>query len=150
MRYLALSLMLPALASAEIYQCTVNGQKTFSDSPCGETSERVEVDPVTVGGQLDTGTDAEFYEAPEKRRSRSSSRDACPYINSTRMRKLIIQDKVVAGMKPGDVRKSWGSPTSINRGGGLTQWAYHWSGGSSQYVYFRNGCVTDTSSYSRF
>ena len=147
-RWLFLLALAPSLASAEIYKCDVGGQAVFSDSPCGESSERVEVDPVTVGGRLDTGTDVETYQPPK--RQVSNDRDECPYVDSTRLRRLIIQDKVVSGMKPGDVRRSWGAPSGVRTSGGLTQWAFHWPNGNHQYVYFRGGCVTDTSTYKRF
>lgn len=145
-RWFAVLALVPSLAAAEIYQCQVDGQTVFADAPCGSDSRQVKVDPVTVGGQLDTGTDAEFYQAPE--RSRQSAR--CQHINSSTLKTLSIQNKVVSGMKPADVRRSWGSPTSIRTSKGLTQWAYHYDSGSAQYVYFRDGCVSNTSSYSRF
>lgn len=138
----------PSIASAAVYKCTVNGQVEFSDEPCGESSQKIDHQPAPkIGGRFDTGADVEFYE-PEERSSESAS-DPCPYINSTRMRRLQVQNKITRGMKPADVRRSWGSPTSINTGGGSTQWAYHYPDYSSNYVYFENGCVSDWSGYYR-
>lgn len=133
-------------SAAEIYQCSQGGQTLFSDSPCGSDAKEIQVDPITVGGQLDTGTDVEFYDAPE--RKRASQNNDCPFINSTDLRRLTIQNKIVRGMKPADVRKSWGSPSSI-RTGSRTQWAYHYPDYSANYVYFENGCVSDWSGYYR-
>jgi len=144
---LTISLLVPALSHAAVYQCTVNGQTVFSDHPCGDNAKELDHEPApAIGGRFDTGTDAEFYE-PETRQ-RSSTNDSCPYINSTDLRRLIIQNKIKRGMKPDDVRKSWGSPSSILTGK-RTQWAYHYPGGSASYVYFKNGCVVDWSGYFR-
>lgn len=135
-------------ANAAVYQCDNNGQPVFSDVPCGDNAKEIDHEPApAIGGRFDTGTDAEFYE-PEKKAKKASS-DPCPYINSTRMRRLQVQNKITRGMKPADVRRSWGAPSSVNTGGNSIQWAYHYPGGSSNYVYFRNGCVSDWSGYYR-
>lgn len=139
-------LVAPTLASSAIYQCEQDGQTVFSDSPCGDNAAEINVDPVTVGGRLDTGTDVETYKPPKQKRSASD--DDCPYINSTDLRRLTIQNKIVRGMKPADVRRSWGDPSSVSTGR-TTQWAYHYPDYSSNYVYFRNGCVTNWSGYYR-
>lgn len=139
--FFAISLALPSIANAAVYKCTVDGQAVFSDSPCGDDAKELDHKPApAIGGRFDTGTDVELYE-PEKR-ERASDRNSCPFINSTKLRRLIIKEKVVRGMKPAAVRKSWGSPTNINRGR-TTQWAYHYQYRSSKYVYFTNGCVSN-------
>ncbi|MFC4241278.1 DUF4124 domain-containing protein [Marinobacter oulmenensis] len=143
---LVLALASPSLSIAAVFKCDVDGQTVFSDSPCGDDAEEVTVSPVTVGGQLDTGTDVETYQPEERKRSRSQ--DECPYISSTEMRRLTIKHQIKRGMKPADVRRSWGQPSSINTGG-TTQWAYHYPSGSASYVYFRNGCVSNWSGYYR-
>ncbi|WP_417500727.1 DUF4124 domain-containing protein [Marinobacter sp.] len=134
-----IALAAPAISYGAVYQCKANGQTVFSDSPCGDDAKKLDHKPApAIGGQFDTGTDVEFYEPPA--RQRSAKKDTCPYINSSRLRQLTIQNKIARGMKPADVRRSWGSPTSINTGR-RTQWAYHYASGSSRYVYFENGCV---------
>lgn len=144
--FLIAALSLPALTQAAIYQCTVNGQKVFSDTPCGKDATEITVDPVTVGGRLDTGTNIQTYKSPK--RTQSADNDGCHYINSTDLNRYIIQKTIVRGMKPADVRRAWGSPSSISTGR-ITQWAYHYPGYSSNYVYFENGCVTNWSGYYR-
>lgn len=144
---LSIAILAPALTHAAVYQCKVNGQTIFSDQPCGDNAKELDHKPTpAIGGRFDTGADAEFYEPETSQRSKAS--DPCPYINSTEVRRLIVQNKIKRGMKPGDVRRSWGSPSSISTGD-LTQWAYHYTGGSSNYVYFRNGCVVNWSGYYR-
>lgn len=144
---IALLAAMPAITNAAVYKCTVNGQTVFADSPCGDDAKEIDHQPApAIGGRFDTGTDAEFYK-PEKR-ERASASDACPFIDSTNLRRLIIQKKITRGMKPADVRRSWGSPSSVSTGR-RTQWAYHYPDHSSNYVYFENGCVTNWSGYYR-
>ncbi|MFP3979177.1 DUF4124 domain-containing protein [Marinobacter sp. KMM 10035] len=142
-----IALAMPALSYGAVYQCTANGQTVFSDQPCGDDAKELDHKPApAIGGRFDTGTDVEFYKPPA--RQNSSSEESCPYINSTELRRLTIQNKITRGMKPADVRRSWGSPSSISTGR-RTQWAYHYTGGSSSYVYFENGCVVNWNGYYR-
>lgn len=135
------------VATAAVYKCTVDNQPVFSDQPCGEDAREIDHEPApAIGGRFDTGTDAEFYK-PEQRSHRSTS-DSCAYIDSTRLRRLIVQNKITRGMRSADVRKSWGSPSSVSTGS-TTQWAYHYPDYSSSYVYFKNGCVTNWNGYYR-
>lgn len=138
----------PAVGQGAVYKCTVDGSVVFSDEPCGSGSERIEIDTQAPSGmRLDSDSDIEFYQAPERRRSSAAA--SCPHINSTKLNTLTIRNEIVRGMKPASVRKSWGSPTSVNTGTARTQWAYHWTNGSSSYVYFENGCVSSFSQYRR-
>ncbi len=128
-------------ANAEIYRCEVGGQAVFSDAPCGQDSRKVEVNPVTIGGDLkgESGI-PQRSSYKNSTRGEQKSEKACPFISSTDLNRHIIRNEIVKGMKPADVRKSWGSPSSISTGG-LTQWAYHGES-ASRYVYFEDGCVT--------
>lgn len=142
-------LVFPGFCVAEVYKCEVAGQISFSDEPCGASSERINVDaPPRSGMRLDQGTKIETYQ-PQKRKQSAKQPDRCPYINSSELNTLIIREQVKTGMKPNDVRKSWGAPTSVRKSSGSTQWSYHWPNGNSNYVYFKNGCVSDFSSYVR-
>ncbi|MDO3722238.1 DUF4124 domain-containing protein [Marinobacter sp. chi1] len=147
--FLLLALLFPAATSAAIYKCEVGGKVSFTDEPCGDAAERVQVDaPPKSGMRLDTGTDIETYQ-PSKLRKKESKPTSCAYINSTELKTLIIKERLKTGMKPEHVRKSWGAPTSINTSSGSVQWAYHWPTGNSNYVYFKDGCVSNFSSYVR-
>ena len=147
--FTTLILTLPSSAAiAAVYKCTVNSQAVFSDEPCGKDSQEIDHQPApAIGGRFDTGTDAEFFQ-PEKRANKSSN-SSCSYIDTTRLRRLVVQNKITRGMKPADVRRSWGSPSSINTGGSSIQWAYHYPDYSSSYVYFEEGCVSSWSGYYR-
>lgn len=59
--------------------------------------------------------------------------------------------RVMTGMSAAQVRRSWGSPTKINRSTGSygvhEQWVYERGGiGRSQYVYLQNGVVSSIQS----
>lgn len=43
-------LLLPMLASAEIFKCTQNGQTQFSDSPCGKDASIITIDVAEIQG----------------------------------------------------------------------------------------------------
>jgi hypothetical protein len=141
-------MMLPAASSAAVYQCDKDGQTVFSDVPCGPNAQELDHTPApALGGQFDTNSNAYSGTRPQPK-TQAKKANPCPHIDSTTLRRLKIQNKIRRGMLPADVRKSWGAPGSV-RTGGTTQWAYHYSGGSSNYVYFRDGCVSDFSSYTR-
>lgn len=150
MKALAFFLLLmttPCLSFAAVYKCEVNGQVSFSDAPCGQGSQRINVEaPPKSGMRLDRGTNIQTYQPPQRKEVKSRP-DPCPYINSTELNTLIIREQVKTGMKPEHVKKSWGSPSSINTSSGGIRWAYHWPNGNSNYVYFKSGCVSDVSSY---
>ena len=150
---LLITLICPAGAQAAVYQCTVNGQTVFSDRPCGNDSKELDHKPApALGGQFDTGVDSYFEALPQeekKPRVQQQKDTDCPPVSATELRTLIIKKRVVEGMKKDDVRRAWGAPTSIMNSGSSSQWNYHWSNGNRQYVHFRNGCVSSTSSYKR-
>jgi len=59
----------PALSHAAVYQCTVNGQMTFSDQPCGNDAKEIEVrapERTGSGSMVGAGGKA-FLEGREKR-----------------------------------------------------------------------------------
>ena len=116
----------PAMAT-DMYKCTQpDGSMTFSDKPCGESSEKI-----TVEGQAMNITPAE------------AARRAA-------VGEAIMLNKVMTGMTASEVRRSWGSPDDINTtvtsGSRSEQWVYDRGPGRSQYVYFRDGAVTSISS----
>lgn len=43
---LILLLLMPALAQASVYRCVIDGVTTFSQTPCAEDAEKIEVKPV--------------------------------------------------------------------------------------------------------
>ncbi|MDQ7990187.1 MAG: DUF4124 domain-containing protein [Candidatus Dactylopiibacterium sp.] len=48
-------LLASAASSAEIYQCTINGRKTFSDAPCADNAQRMNVRPASGAGTPTSG-----------------------------------------------------------------------------------------------
>lgn len=133
--------------SADIYKCRSDDGVRFADEPCGENAVRVEAEAALIGGDLSTDRvrDQVMVESRESRESSASV--SCPHIQSTRLNTLTIRNQIVSGMTREQVRRSWRAPDSISSGPDGTQWAYHWSDGDSDYVYFENGCVADFGEY---
>ena len=66
---LFIALTTPALSHAAVYQCTVNGQMTFSDQPCGNDAKEIEVrapERTGTGSMVGSGGKA-FLEGREKK-----------------------------------------------------------------------------------
>lgn len=69
------------------------------------------------------------------------SASPCVFINSTKLRRMIIKNDIEKGMMASDVIKARGKPAVVNRdSGGMEQWVYQYSD-SSRYLYFRDGCL---------
>jgi len=59
---LTLLLAAPAIAQAAVYQCKVNDQTVFSDQPCGDNAQKIELKapPVNGSGPMVTDKAKEF------------------------------------------------------------------------------------------
>lgn len=131
-------LLWPGIGWSAIYHCQKDGQDVFSDRPCGEAAIRMTVNPTTIGGRLDTGTDIEFWEPPDEPEE-SGSMTGCPagYIQSTQLRRLRARNRVSEGMSPEQVRYILGAPD--HRSG---QWWVYVSRGEETGRYrFEEGCL---------
>lgn len=146
--FIALLLCFPAAVQAAVYQCDNRGEVIFSDTPCGDNAVEITVDPFHIGGSFDATVVPPSY-TPIPHKSPPAATDACPYINTTRLRRYIVEKKVVHGMKPNDVERAWGRPTSIIRSSRGERWSYHHSDVARDYVYFENDCVVDWQQYER-
>lgn len=141
----------PLLVSAAVYQCDNQGETVFSDTPCGDNAVEITVDPFHIGGSFDAAIQPPsqpFTPEPPAPPAAVNNQE-CPYINTTRLRRYIVEKKVAHGMKPNDVERAWGRPTSIVRSSRGQRWAYHHSDVARDYVYFENGCVVDWQQYER-
>ncbi len=116
--------MAATAGAQEVYRCEGPGSVLFQDKPCEGTSandNQVEVRESTrgLGGyhDMNLARQADLRTAAESR-------------------------QVMIGMTPGQVRRAWGSPTTIHESsGGREQWVYRDGPGSAQYVYFEDGLV---------
>ncbi len=132
-----LSYLLSYPASAEIYRCQQAHQTVFSDSPCGSNAETVTVNPTLIGGQLDTGTDVKFWQAPARKSSKPSNGCSGGYIQSTELRHLRVKQQVREGMTEKQVRYILGVPD--HRDG--QWWVYRRKGEETGRYRMREGCL---------
>lgn len=134
---LILTMGLPAVVSAQIFQCEqANGQVEFSDTACSPDAQIITVDPARIGGRFDTGTDVKLWQPPERTASREY---ACPqgYINSTKMRTFRVRKQVRQGMSSKQVRYILGDPDQQQ---GLW-WIYEHKGEETGRYEIKNGCL---------
>jgi hypothetical protein len=54
----------PIQSSGQIWQCTINGQKVFSNNPCGDKSSRLEVGPINTMDRAPMYQIARSYQPP--------------------------------------------------------------------------------------
>lgn len=136
-----LALVLSSPTIAAIYRCQVDDQTVFSDSPCGDDAETVNVAPVQTGGRLDTGTDVEFYRAPQSssRARRSNTVPGCPagYIQSTELRRMRARQQVREGLSADQVRYILGDPERYDG----QWWVYERRGEVTGRYRIRGGCL---------
>ena len=157
MRRVLLSLAIvcwPAFTWAAVYQCEQDGVVLFSDTPCGDEAVEITVDPFHLGGTLDApvrspATPSSSVTPAPLAPTAKNQEESCPYINTTRLRRYIVEKKIAHGMKPEEVERAWGRPTSIIRSSRGERWSYHHSDVNRDYVYFENGCVVDWQQYER-
>lgn len=116
-------IMISTLASAEVYQCKVNGNLVFQDKPCTGSKEQLK--------QIREKQDA--YKNAQERREREKAEWAA------RKEPKIGMTKTEA------YKSSWGYPdkenvtTSVH--GTSEQWVYR-RGSNSKYLYFKNDILT--------
>lgn len=148
----ALLAALAVLSAADVYRC---GDR-FSDRPCGEEAEAVELRPPSQGVRFDRGLEPDSpQEAQEdKQESQPAAREEeeheCPFISSTRLRTLVIREEVAPGMTPEQVLRALGNPDHRYSDPQML-WTYDLHEDPYIFpnltgirrVYFRNGCVSE-------
>jgi len=149
MLFLMAAMYWPLVAHGAVYQCDNQGEVVFSDTPCGDNAVEITVDPFHIGGNFDATVQPRSHPPIPEINSPAATNIDCPYINTTRLRRYIVEKKVAHGMKPNDVERAWGRPTSIIRSSRGERWSYHHSDVARDYVYFENGCVVDWQQYER-
>lgn len=146
--FLVAFLYAPLVAYSAVYQCENQGEVVFSDTPCGDDAVEITVDPFHIGGSFDaTVQPRPHVPTPELPPPAATNNTTCPYINTTRLRRYIVEKKIAYGMKPTDVERAWGRPTSIIRSSRGERWSYHHSDVTRDYVYFENDCVVEWQQY---
>lgn len=145
---LALALLLGASAAlkAEVFRCENENGIVFSDQPCGENPETIRIRDNRIGGSLDQNLPlpATSQTEDKPREEKAGKKGTCRFINSTDLRRYIIQEQVVAGMTRENVRRAFGKPPETYTSPQevwIYQTRYYGALYELTYVYFRDGCV---------
>lgn len=140
-------LVLSSLAHAQVYRCDINGSPVFSDQPCGNNAESLELRDNRIGGSFDQNlpapAPAEPAEEPD-RKAEEPEAGTCRFINSTDLRRYLVREQVVRGMTRDNVRRAFGNPPetySSPQEVWIYQTRYYGALYELTYVYFRDGCV---------
>ncbi|MDO6441531.1 DUF4124 domain-containing protein [Marinobacter sp. 2_MG-2023] len=148
---LVFPLVFATATQAEVFRCSdAEGNTVFSDTPCGENAEAIQIRDNRIGGRFNQNLPAssaakpEPHEKVEKASEAGSEPETCRFINSTDLRRYLIREQVVKGMTREHVRSAFGNPPETY-GGPQEVWIYQtdYYGALYEltYVYFKDGCV---------
>ncbi|WP_081849564.1 DUF4124 domain-containing protein [Marinobacter nitratireducens] len=144
------ALSLAALAHpADVFRCEGPDGVMYSDHPCGDSAETVQVIDNRIGGSLDRNLPPprqkeQTAESQLDKHEAQSREEACRFINSTDLRRYIIKEQVVKGMTRDHVRRAFGNPPETYTDPQevwIYQTRYYGALYELTYVYFRDGCV---------
>lgn len=150
LRGMALMFTLSVLAlpaQAQVFRCEKDGNTVFSDQPCGENAESVELRDNRIGGSFDQNLPAQDALGPGEQDEKSEPEEeasTCRFINSTDLRRYLVREQVVRGMTREHVRRAFGSPPETYTSPQevwIYQTRYYGALYELTYVYFRDGCV---------
>ena len=133
-------------AQAQVFRCEKDGNTVFSDQPCGEDAESVELRDNRIGGSFDLNLPAQEPPAPEEPAQTPEPEEVgtCRFINSTDLRRYLVREQVVRGMTREHVRRAFGNPPETYTSPQevwIYQTRYYGALYELTYVYFRDGCV---------
>lgn len=138
---------------AAVYRCETGGKVQFTDRPCTAGAQPHPLTPATV---ISPGEDVDLVRAYDERLERErGERDAADgaflkrhkaeKAEAARIRKAVIGNRIVPGMRPEHVRRVLGPPDEVSKGvsgGSATErWTYR-EGKSRRQVVFRDGAVS--------
>jgi|TARA_Y100001001_G_scaffold129334_1_gene128415 hypothetical protein len=139
--------VLAAPAQAQVFRCEQDGNTVFSDQPCGEDAESVELRDNRIGGSFDQNLPAPEPPDSEEQAEESEPEEqagTCRFINSTDLRRYLVREQVVRGMTREHVRRAFGNPPETYtkpQEVWIYQTRYYGALYELTYVYFRDGCV---------
>lgn len=141
-----LALALSGTTQAQVYRCTVDGSPVFSDQPCGEDAESVQMRDNRIGGSFNQNLPARTEPETEEETDdpEPEAADTCRFINSTDLRRYLVREQVVQGMTRDHVRRAFGNPPETYTNPQevwIYQTRYYGALFELTYVYFRDGCV---------
>ena len=147
---IALFFTLSALAvpsQAQVFRCEQDGNTVFSDQPCGDDAESVELRDNRIGGSFDQNLPAQEAPDPGEQAEESEPEEeagTCRFINSTDLRRYLVREQVVRGMTREHVPPAFGNPPETHTSPQevwIYQTRYYGALYELTYVYFRDGCV---------
>jgi len=150
LRAIALTFSLFALAvpaQAQVFRCETDGNTVFSDQPCGEDAESIELRDNRIGGSFNQNLPAQEAPDPGEQSEESEPEEeagTCRFINSTDLRRYLVREQVVRGMTREHVRRAFGNPPETYtspREVWIYQTRYYGALYELTYVYFSDGCV---------
>jgi len=138
-------------ASAEVYRCQQDGKLTYTDQPCHPGAEPASLPPLNRS-QADRSAPslAKQYDADAERQSDSQAKADRDWLKThgddktqdDAIRKALIENRIVKGMTPDQVRRVLNNPTSIeDQGGPKERWTYQ-NGRERRTIAFKNGVVS--------
>jgi hypothetical protein len=149
---------------AQVYTCTVGDRKVYQSKPCQAGDKPVElyvppapkyvpqhrsndhVQEYLQRGRMEQqrGESIVDQRAREARNSRLQREQA--EAEKQRIDRAVMNDQVIVGMTPKNVRDAWGEPDDIDTdssaGGTVQHWFYRNRDGGHDYVAIRNGKVS--------
>lgn len=134
-------------AQAQVFRCEKDGNTVFSDQPCGEDAESVELRDNRIGGSFNQNLPVQEPRDTEEQEEKSEPEEeagTCRFINSTDLRRYLVREQVVKGMTREHVRRAFGNPPETYTSPQevwIYQTRYYGALYELTYVYFRDGCV---------
>lgn len=138
---------LAATAQAQVFRCEKDSNTVFSDQPCGEDAESIELRDNRIGGSFNQNLPAQEAPDPGEQPEESEPEEeagTCRFINSTDLRRYLVREQVVRGMTREHVRRAFGNPPETYTSPQevwIYQTRYYGALYELTYVYFRDGCV---------
>lgn len=154
----ASAMLLPLLwlwatdAGAEVYKCTVEGKRIYTDRPCSEDRAPADLPPLNLtapgksadlAGQYDRGI-AEGRKRRDADDAKFVKEQAAKQARANEIRKAIIDHRALVGMTPGELNSALGVPDERRGDNGNERWTYNESD-HRLTVTLRDGRVTGIS-----
>lgn len=117
---IAALLLVPLAAHAQVYRCDVNGQPTFQDRPCGDSSPLGIRDRISVYEAPDLPPiKLTRPSQPQRSSQHSQSASHSRYLSSTEMRREHVrarsQGRLAVGMSENQAIQILGHPDNYHR-----------------------------------
>ena len=140
-----------------VYKCEENGRVTYTDRPCSPRAQAATLPAVIVTAPPSRSEQAlaRAYDTRIAREEAERDRADGEWLkqhaqrrdHEERVRKAIIEHRVIKSMTTGEVRNALGEPDRVERGESFgtakETWLYN-DGGQTRRVNFKDGEVTTT------